>query len=95
MLSQIKYDKISLSKYKFKENISTIRLIAYIGTTIFFLASILMWILKEEAVMFLKNICGNYNNSNFIYLSRGMFFLAGRLPSCLPLPDCPIPPIAV
>ena len=76
MLSQIKYDKISLSKYKFKENISTIRLIAYIGTTIFFLASILMWILKEEAVMFLKNICGNYNNSNFIYLSGGMFFLS-------------------
>lgn len=75
MLSQIKYDKIPFSKYKFKENISTIRLILYIGTTISFLASILMWILKEEVVMFLKNICRNYNNSNFIYLSGGMFFL--------------------
>lgn len=75
MLSQIKYDKIPFSKYKFKENISTIRLILYIGTTISFLASILMWILKEEVVMFLKNIYGNYNNSNFIYLSGGMFFL--------------------
>lgn len=75
MLSQIKYDKIPFSKYKFKENISTIRLISYIGATISFLASILMWVLKEEVVMFLRNICENYNNSNFMYLSGGMFFL--------------------
>ncbi|WP_338948784.1 hypothetical protein [Fusobacterium nucleatum] len=74
MLSQIKYDKIPFSKYKFKENISTIRLISYIGATISFLASILMWVLKEEVVMFLRNIYENYNNSNFMYLSGGMFF---------------------
>ena len=55
ILSQIKVNNIPLSKYKFKVNISGIKLIGNIFLTILFVTSILGLIFREEFVEFVQN----------------------------------------
>ncbi|MGL5550348.1 MAG: hypothetical protein ACRDD4_11670 [Culicoidibacterales bacterium] len=55
LLSQIKSSEIPLSKYHFKKNRSTVNLVLKIISTLVFLISIAIWILKDDIVSFLPN----------------------------------------
>lgn len=76
ILSQIKSNDIPMSKYRFNENVTTSSLFIRIIMTMFFVASILMWILKEPIVELLKTIFQDFNSSNILLCASGiMFFL--------------------
>ena len=75
ILSQIKSNNIPLSKYRFKRNVTVKGLIIRIMMTISFIASILIWILKEPIMIFLKEKFKSFNESSILYISGIMLFL--------------------
>ena len=75
ILSQIKVNNIPLSKYKFKVNISWIKLIRIFFLTILFATSILGLIFREEFVEFVqKRIEIEWFDVSFVILSSSVLF---------------------
>jgi hypothetical protein len=76
ILSQIKEDNIPLSKYKFKVNISGVKLFWNIFLTILFAASICFWGFRKEIVEIVKTKIEWFDMSVLLLSSSGMFFLS-------------------
>ena len=76
ILSQIREDNIPLSKYKFKVNISGVKLFWNIFLTILFAASICFWGFRKEIVEIVKTKIEWFDMSVLLLSSSGMFFLS-------------------
>lgn len=66
IVSQIDSKKIPRSKYRFKNNIESKILFMRVFTTVIFIASILLWILREPATIFLEEIIKKFNIGSVI-----------------------------
>lgn len=82
IVSQIDSKKIPRSKYRFKNNIEPKILFMRVFMTVIFIASILLWILREPATIFLEEIIKKFNLESviqsremFIFILGIMFFL--------------------
>lgn len=74
ILSQIKVSAIPLSKYKFKENITNKKLNCMVFWTVLFIASILLWFIREPMIAFINN--SFYRDFRiFVYFINGLLFI--------------------
>lgn len=76
ILSQIKADDIPLSKYKFKGNISSIKLFLNILLTIFFIGAISIFGIRKEIVELLNKKLKWFDMSILLLSISGMIFVS-------------------
>lgn len=75
MLSQIKSEKILLSKYKFNKNFSHKDIIFRLVLTVCFISSILAWLLRESIYELLKNSIKDFSSDKLLYVCGPLFLL--------------------
>ena len=75
MLSQIKSEKILLSKYKFNRNFSHKDIIFRLVLTVCFISSILVWLLRESIYELLKNSIKDFSSDKLLYVCGPLFLL--------------------
>ena len=75
MLSQIKSEKILLSKYKFNRNFSHKDIIFRLVLTVCFILSILVWLLRESIYELLKNSIKDFSSDKLLYVCGPLFLL--------------------
>lgn len=75
MLSQIKYGKIPLSKYRFKNNVSICGILLRTILSVFFIASILLWIFRDYLIVNLPKVLENFDLRKFYWLCAALFLI--------------------
>lgn len=75
MLSQIKYGKIPLSKYRFKNNVSICGILLRTILSVFFIASILLWTFRDYLIVNLPKVLENFDLRKFYWLCASLFLI--------------------
>lgn len=75
ILAQIKVSVIPLSKYKFKENITTRKLVFKVLWTVLFVVSILLWFIREPVIASINNLVNQFDSRIMVSGIIGILFI--------------------